>query len=75
MDVAEIEKPLDPKLDYFDATPSIEQCLALIQELHGFIEQQLGINGKLLLAVKDLNNRVDQLEKKKSGLILPERMN
>lgn len=75
MDIIDLEKPLDPDLDYFDATPSIEECVTKIKELHGFIEWQLDINNKVLLALQDMSARVTALEGKKSGLIVPERFN
>jgi hypothetical protein len=69
----QLEAPLNPDLEYFDATPSIEALAQEVQRLHTMLEDQAGINSKLLLIAKDLQSRLSVLEQEKSGLILPER--
>lgn len=77
MDVKDLQAPLDPTLEYFDATPSMEQILEKVTELHAVIELQQSINSKLIGNMRTLHDRVEQLEQaqaKVSPLILPERM-
>jgi hypothetical protein len=74
-EMEQLAQPLNPDLDYFDATPSMEQILEKQLELHNFIVIQLQTNNKLLLLCRDLTERVKQLEGRKTGLILPERLN
>ena len=73
----ELQAPLDPDLDYFDATPSMDKILEKVTELHAVIELQQSINNKLINNMRALHTRVGQLEEaqaKVSPLILPERM-
>ncbi len=68
-----LEQPLNPELDYFDATPSMEQLLEKMVELHRSIQLQLSINTKLMDNISMLRSRIEKLEGKK--LILPRHMN
>ncbi len=73
--------PLKPDLDYYDATPTIEQCLELVkdhaQRLHDLEEMfatQLSINQQLLGNMQSLLQRLPENDKP-TGLILPDRLN
>ncbi len=75
----DLEAPLNPDLDYFDATPSIEALaeeLRLMKnrmvQLEKLLQLQSGINGKL---IENMNSvLLEKAEKNRSGLILPERL-
>jgi hypothetical protein len=74
MDEKELKKPLRDGLEYYDATPSIEQCLDMISRLKETIELQGGINFKLIEAIRDLQLRIEIIEgkgHKPSSLLLP----
>lgn len=69
----DLKAPLKEDTEYYDATPGFEALAQEVQRLHTMLEDQAGINSKLLLIAKDLQSRLGVLEQEKSGLILPER--
>jgi hypothetical protein len=52
-----LSKPLDPNLDYFDATPAIQAIAEAVRNQHRLIEflfHTLGIQGKTLIDVREM---------------------
>lgn len=80
----ELQAPLQDGLDYYDATPTIEECLKLVQQLHertnhleAAASMQLTINQSLMDLLRTAHDRLAQLEEngqKPSALILPPRL-
>ena len=80
MEKEDLEKPLDPALTYFDATPSIEELARLygelkteVQRLGAALELQANINRGLLDRLKDLMDFVENGTEPSNALILPDR--
>lgn len=83
-DAPDLEAPLDPSLQYFDATPSIETIAEELRlmtnrmvQLEKLFELQSSINGQLLENMNNLLLRQAELDNqpKKSAIILPDRLN
>lgn len=83
MNKEDLEKPLDPNLQYFDATPSVEALAEELRQMNNrlvamekLFELQGTINGKLLENMNVLLIRMAEIDTQpKSSLILPERLN
>lgn len=72
-----LEKPLDPDLKYYDATPSIEECAQALGTLQEAMRIQGSINEQLVVNLSAAIERIAILEgngQKPSALILPPRM-
>ena len=74
-------QPLDPELNYYDATPAIEaMCLhmrgmyAKIVQLETALGMQASINSRMMQNQQNLHARLEALESKpKSAIIMPGR--
>lgn len=77
IEAKDLEAPLNPDLEYFDATPSIEELAKMCFNLQKALRVQSVINAGLTEHIKKLVARVEDLEegnKIKSSIILPERL-
>lgn len=77
VEAKDLEAPLDPGLEYFDATPSIEELGKMCLNLQKALKVQSVINQNMIDHIKKLTPRVEALEemnKIKSSIILPERL-
>jgi hypothetical protein len=71
-----LHEPLNPDLDYFDATPSIEQLAEQMKRLTEMLRLQLGVNAQLIENQSILLARIEALEgKPKSAIIMPRGLN
>ena len=83
MQPADLETPLRPDTEYYDATPTLEVAIEELKKARQEIEdltenmtKQLHINMKVIGLLQTHEARIAELEgRKPNALILPERLN
>jgi hypothetical protein len=73
----DLKEPLKDGLEYYDATPSIEECAKALANLEEAIMKQGRINAQLIDLLNQALNRIAILEgnrQKPNPLILPPRL-